>query len=141
MNALADRVRAIPARAALDECPTTVTIRVRTFAGGRAGTEGTKTDSTTTITPTPRVQHITEREIANSAGRYRAGDVRVGPLTPSYGAGGYTEAQLAPPVGQNGVQVIYILAGNVNGEYERIELHTEASHSWWLVLRRRRSTP
>lgn len=139
MLAVADRVRAIPAR--LDERPTTVTIRTRTWAGGLPGREGATTHVDVVLTPTPKVREISQREIVNSGGRYQAGDLRVGPITPAYTGGGYTEAQLAPVVTSDAVEVVYVLAGYISGEYARVDLSQDRSHSWFLTLTRTRRTP
>jgi hypothetical protein len=138
---VADKVRALPSRPSWDVWPTSLTIRVRTWEGGRIGTEGGTTDVDLVISPKPRVKDVSQREIAGSGGRYEAGDVRVGPITPQYAGGGYTPAQLAPPVGSNGVEVLYVLSGGISGEYGRVDLQTDHSLSYWLVLRRKRSTP
>ncbi len=139
MNRLAANVRRVPVR--LDERPTTVTIRTRTWAGGRRRADGGSTDVDVVLTPTPKVREVTTRDIAASAGRYVLGDVKVGPITPTFPGGGYTQAQLAPPTTDSGVEIIYVLEGNENGEYTRVTLTSDRSHSWFLVLRRRRTTP
>lgn len=138
MSALADRMRGLPQR--LDERPTTVKVRTRTWASGRTGdTSGPVTDVDLLLTPTPRVREVSSSEIASSAGRYAVGDFKVGPVTPVHTGGGYTEAQLAPTTDESGVEVFYVLTGNVSGEYARVDIKTDASHSWILTLRHRRS--
>lgn len=139
LNATAERVRGIPV--ALGERPTSVTIRTRTWGGGAKGADGARTDVDVTLTPAPRVREVNQRDIASSAGRYTIGDVKVGPITPTYPTGGYTQAQLAPVATARGTEVFYVLAGNLEGEYSRVDLTTDRSHSWFLVLRRRRTTP
>lgn len=141
MSKVADKVRAIASKASIDERPTAVTIRTRTWTGGRRGTPGGHSDVDVVLTPRPAVVEVTGRDIAASAGRYSISDVKVGPITPAYTGGGYTQAQLAPDAVASGVEIIYVLAGNVVGEYARIDLSTDLSHSWFLVLRRRRTTP
>ena len=136
-----DKVRAIASKSTIDERTTSVTVRKKTYAGGRVGAEGGAMTEDLILTPRPKVREVSQREIAGSGGRYQVGDVRVGPITPSYSGGGYTEAQLAPTVATNGIAVVYVLAGGVSGEYARIDLSTDRSHSWFLVLRRTRSTP
>lgn len=138
---LAGKLRGLPSSPGVDIYTTSVTIRTRTNSGGRVGAEGVKTDSDLVITPRPKVREVSQREIAGSGGRYVAGDVKVGPITPAHSGGGYTEAQLAPTAGTNGVQVIYVLAGGVAGEYLRVDLQTDRALSYFLVLRRKRSSP
>lgn len=138
LNRLAERVRGIPASAAFDERTTSVTIRTRTWAGGRKGHPGLTTDVDLTLSPRPKVREVSMREITASGGRYSAGDVRVGPITPQYAGGGYTKAQLAPTTEVSGVEVIYVLEGGVTGEFARIDLSSDRSHSYFLTLRQRR---
>lgn len=140
MRAVADKVRAVPSRAALDERPTSVTIRFVTYVAGRVGSEGPTRTTDVVITPTPRCRELNQREIAGSAGRYTVGDVRVGPITPTHTTGGYSRDQLAP-LGTSSVKVTYLLAGDIAGEYSRVDLETSKPHSWFLVLRRMRTTP
>lgn len=87
------------------------------------------------------MRDVNQREIAGSGGRYEAGDVKVGPFTPLHAGGGYTPEQLAPVVTVNGVEILYVLAGGLSGEYKRIDIETDRALSYWLVLRRKRSTP
>lgn len=135
LNAVAERVRGVPV--ALGERPTTVTIRTRTWAG-RIGSDYGYVDTDVVLSPAPKVREVALRELSGSGGRYEAGDVRVGPITPSHPAGGYAESVLAPAVTTSGVETIYVLAGNISGEFARIDLTTDRSHSWFLVLRKRR---
>lgn len=141
MKALADRVRQLPASPAWDERPTSVTVRSKTYLGGRIGAEGPTDIVDLLLSPTPRVREVNQHDITGSAGRYVAGDVRVGPITPAFTGGGYTQAQLAPQPNAKGVQILYVLSGNISGEYDRVNLESDRSHSWFLVLRRKRSTP
>jgi hypothetical protein len=139
MNALANRVRAIPE--SLDERTTLVTIRTRTWVGGRRAAEGGYADVDLVLAPRPKVREVDQRDIDGSAGQYVTGDVRVGPITPSFPGGGYTKEQLAPTIVTNGVETSYLLSGGIDGDYARIDLTTDRSHSWFLVLRRKRTTP
>lgn len=141
MNALADKVRAIPSRPGLDERPTSVTVRTIVYEGGRVGAEGTTHTTDLPLLPIPYVKDVDQKDITQSGGRYIAGDVKVGPITPFYGSGGYTEAQLAPVKTTNGTKIIYVLTGQLAGEYDRVALDNERTHSWYLILRRLRSTP
>lgn len=137
----AEAVRRIPSLPTVDVRPTTVTVRTRTWAGGRVGVDGGYTDVDFPILPTPLVREIAQREIAGSGGRYEVGDLRVGPMTPSYPEGGFTREQLAPEATTNGVEVLYVLEGGITGEYMRVDLQTDRSLSYFLLLRRKASTP
>ncbi|MGH7296396.1 MAG: hypothetical protein ACRELB_15770 [Polyangiaceae bacterium] len=93
-----------------------------------------------------KVQQATTREIASSAGRYETGDVKVGPITPSYAnadgsAGGVTEAQLKPDVSDGATEIVYELVGAHAGEYALLGLITASPFGWWVVLGRRQTTP
>lgn len=140
VNRIAERVRAIPSHPRFDERTTRVTIRTRTWAG-RVGSEGGFTDVDLEISPRPRVRELNQREIAGSGGRYLSGDLRIGPITPSYAGGGYTQEQLAPVSETNGVEIIYLLEGQQDGEHARVQLETDRNHAWFIVVRRERSTP
>lgn len=137
----ANILRGLASRPAIDIYTTSVTIRTRTWTGGRIRTEQGKFDEDVVITPTPKVREISQREIAGSGGRYEAGDVKVGPLTPANSAGGYTAAQLAPTASANGIEIIYVLSGGITGEYMRVDLATDKPFTYTLILRRKRSTP
>ncbi len=94
---------------------------------------------------TYEVRQLTTREVASSAGRYEAGDVKVGPLTPRYVAadgstGGVSEAQLKPE-GDAGAEIVYQLVGGHAGEYALVGVETTAPFGWWVTLRRRETTP
>lgn len=143
MDRVAESIRRLPDR--LGERPTTVTVRTRTWHGGRVGSKGDVETTDLLLSPSPRVKQLATREIAGSGGRYEAGDVRVGPITRSWtltsGSGGYTEEQVAPRQGAPGVEILYVLSGYVSGEYTRITVDTDGNHAFFLVLRRRRTTP
>lgn len=142
----ANRLRALASSPAIDIYTTSVTIRTRTWTGGRIGADGGKVDDDLLLTPRPRVREIAQREITGSGGRYQAGDVRVGPITPAHpnnpGAG-YTQEQLAPVLTtqQRGVEIIYVLEGGITGEYMRVDLETDRAFRYTLILRRKRSSP
>lgn len=138
---IANKLRALPSKPALDVYTTSVTVRTRTWAGGRVRADGGHEDVDVEILPRPKVREINQREIAGSGGRYEAGDVKVGPITPSHSGGGYTADDLAPVASARGVEVLYVLEGGISGEYMRIDIQTDRAFSYWLFLRRKRSTP
>lgn len=140
----ANILRGLASKPAIDIYTTIVTIRTRSWTGGRIGAAGGYVDEDLVLLPRPRVREINQREIAGSGGRYQAGDVRVGPITPAHPENpgvGYTETQLAPDVTTNGVEILYVLEGGVTGEYRRVDLETDRAFSYTLILRRKRSTP
>jgi hypothetical protein len=143
----ADSVRKRTAPGGYDYRTIKIDIVRRVWSGGEAGA-GTITSTTLLNLPQCiKVTHVSEREIAGSGGRYETGDLKVGPITPSYtvGAltGGYTPAQLDPAAAgvSTGTEIVYVLTGAVVGDYRLYALHTERAVSYYMVLRRLRSTP
>lgn len=146
-----DRLRALTGPSRFDIRLTSLTIVTRTWTSGTVGVAPDDpntlayTDSRLELPPVYRARQVTTREIASSGGRYEAGDVKVGPITPPYVAadgtpGGVSEAQLKPDGGDS-VEIIYALAGAHAGEYSLLALVSTAPFGWWLVLGRRQTTP
>jgi hypothetical protein len=93
-----------------------------------------------------RVRQVTTREVASSGGRYEMGDMRVGPVTPAFtrddgSTGGFTEAQLKPDPTDEATETIYQLTGAHGGDYALVAVESTRAFSWYLVLRRRVTTP
>lgn len=122
-----------------DVVTASVKIRKRVWSGGRAGS-GTTTDTDTNLDTFYKVRGVSAREVSESAGRYSLEDIKVGPITPSYAGGGWTAAALVP-TGAQGTEIIYVLSGQISGEYTLVQLHTEEPFSYYMILRRRRTTP
>lgn len=144
MLKVANIVRGIPSKPGLDVWPTTVTVRTRTWTGGRIGKEGGFVDDDLVITPTPFARELAAEEIRASAGRFVAGDVMVEHITPAHASNpgiGYTQAQLEPTAAGNNVQIIYVLEGELSGEYSLRSLDVDDLVSYSLHLRRMRTTP
>jgi hypothetical protein len=146
-----DRLRALTGPSRFDIRPSSLTIVTRTWASGTVGVEPSDpnvppfTDSRLELPAVYKARQVTTREIASSGGRYEAGDVKVGPITPAYTAadgtaGGVSEAQLKPD-GGDGAEIVYELVGAHAGEYSLLGLVTTAPFGWWLVLGRRQTTP
>lgn len=137
----------------LDLRPTSVTIIQQVWSNGQVG-DGTPTVvSTLTLSAGALVRQVSEREVADSGGRLEVGDVSVERLTPAYGpspiapkGGGYAEAQLDPPVTDEGVENVYRLAlqsgaSGVAGDYRLVSFKRDDPLEYKLVLRRRATTP
>jgi hypothetical protein len=126
--------------------PTAVTLRTRTWSGGRNGV-GSATDVDLPITPTPRVRSLSAREVVASAGRYSPGDIAIEEITPAYPAtafgpaGGYTVAQLTSFRSANGVEVFLVLSGQLNGEFAITSFDNTQVTSYRLIARQRITTP
>jgi hypothetical protein len=146
-----DRLRALTGPNRFDIRPTSVTVVTRTWTSGVVGVTpddvnvAAYTDRRLELPAVYKARQVTTREIASSGGRYEAGDVKVGPITPAYTSadgtsGGVSEAQLKPDGGDR-VEIIYELVGAHAGEYSLLGLVTTAPFGWWLVLGRRQSTP
>ncbi len=117
----------------LDQRTSALTIRQRTWDGGRAGA-GTPTDDDTALPQRYRIDTLSAKEVHGSGGRYRHGDVKV-VVTPSHTGGGYTLAQLRPTVA-TGVEVVYVITGALAGDYELVELKASRPYRYELILRR-----
>jgi hypothetical protein len=131
-----DEVRALRGPSpGLDIQTVALTIVRRTWSGGRRGA-GTATDVILTALPMRyKIRGLSEKQIASSGGRLEAGDVKVGPITPSYPGGGVTPDQLKPS-GTTGGEVIHILTGASAGEYTVVDIDTMKAFSYFLTLRR-----
>lgn len=102
--------------------PHTVTVRTITYAEGEVGL-GPGVESDLLIEPNPPV-----KEMANGQ------ELRIGPITPSYGAGGYTFAQLRPTDTTAGVEFYYIVTGPMGSRRCQL-LDIETSESFEMMLR------
>lgn len=135
----------------LDLCPYLIAIYTRTWWGGIRG-DGSYSDSILQLPPWSKIRKVHEREIAQSGGRYRTGDVMIWHLRPRYtdpvtnAVGGFTEQQLDPPILNDGVEVFYRLTAqhpNATGEagdYTLVELDRSSPLHFNVVIRRR-TTP
>lgn len=146
-----DRLRAKTGPSGFDIRPTSLAIITRRWASGTVGvapddpSSPAHRDTRLELPAVYKVRQVTTREIASSGGRYEAGDVKLGPITPAYtnadgSQGGVSEVQLKPD-GDEGLEIVYELAGAHAGEYALIALVSTAPFSWWLVLGRRLTTP
>ena len=131
-----------------DVRPYQLTIRTRIWSGGLRG-KGNYVDTNFVVPQIVKMRRLKQEEIANSGGKYEMGDILFEPFTPAYPAnaltgqpaGGFTEAQLAPRATANGTEIIYIVTGQHAGEYSLIELRSDKSFRFGLVLRRSRTSP
>jgi hypothetical protein len=112
---------------------TRVLVRTRTWNGGEIGT-GDFSDSDFQIGSEVRVSKITQKEILTSGGFFNFNDVKVTHITPPFNGGGYSLQQIAPStqfppkketdegitdsgVPDPAVEYIYVLSGEINGNY------------------------
>jgi hypothetical protein len=127
-------------------------IVTRTWAGGFKDadppTPGAPpfTDAEAPLLPIYEVRQLTTREVSGSGGRYEFGDVKVGPITPSFVArdgtpGGYSESELKPDAPSDAVEILYEIMGAHAGTYALVSLDSTKPFGYELVLRRRESTP
>lgn len=143
MLVVIDQVTNVLLPTVLDQCPSQLTIITRTWSGG-AIDQGTASDAKLVLPQKFVFRQVTTREIANSGGRYEAGDLMVEGLIPHDPANhgvGYTEAQLAPTVSAEGTEIVYSVTGQHAGEYTRGYLVSTDPYEYKLVLSRRRTTP
>jgi len=135
-----DELRALAGPTGFDVRTSQLTIRTRTWAGGRRGL-GPISDSDLTLEKRYKIRELSLREVSGSGGAFEMGDVKVGPITPTdVSGGGYTATQLAPD-GQQGTEIIYVITGDLAGEYARIDFDQTKPFSWYMTLRKRRTTP
>ena len=145
MKQLADNMRAIACPSTFDVIADQLTIRTRTWSGpsGLRG-EPPKVDVDLVLLQNYRIGPVSTREILSSGGRYEDGDITVGPITPAWNtgtaSGGYSVAQLNPD-GSEQIEIIYVITGTHAGEYQLVQAKTWKRFSYFLVLRRRITTP
>lgn len=133
-------IRNLKGPAGFDLCPI-ITIRTRTWTDGAKGL-GYAIDKDLVLAHKYPVVQMKAAEIASSAGRYELGDIKVKYIDPWDGVGsGYTEEQLNPTVTKNGTEIIYLLSGRNDGEYQLVNGNFLPSFHYELVLRRRLTTP
>lgn len=136
-----DELRALPGELGFRPY-TSVRIRARTWTGERPG-DGTSSDAFVALTTggqPAKVERLSGRQVAASAGRYLDGDLRVGPLTPTFVA----PSQLDPSSNAPNVERHLVLEGP--GEpaggsvWTIIERDVSRSISWYLIVRRTERT-
>jgi hypothetical protein len=136
-----DNIRAIAGPTGFDIRVNQLTIRRRTWSGGRISL-GSATDVDLVLPARYPIRYLNAQELNSPAGSYEIGDILVDHITPSDGAGaGYTQEQLTPTVTTNGVEIIYVITGTHAGEYTIVDCRTYRPFTSQLVLRRRASTP
>lgn len=135
-----DTLRALTGPSVLDIRTAQLTIRTRVWSGGYIG-EGTAADSDLVLPKQYKVENLTSKEVASSGGRFEDGAMRIGPITPDYVTGGYAPSDLKPTVTNDATEVIYILAGQVAGEYSLAQLRTDKPFSYFITVNRKRTTP
>lgn len=147
-----DRLRGLTGPSRFDIRPTSLSVITRLWSSGAVGvepddaTQPAYTDARLDLPAIYKVRQLSTREIASSGGRYEAGDVKVGPITPSYAnadgsVGGVSEAQLKPVAADSATEILYELVGAHAGEYALIGLVSTGPFGWWVVLGRRETTP
>ena len=132
----------------LDQTPSQLTIITRTWTGGAIEADppaGQPAYTQTQIAVEQKyvIRQLKVEEVDASGGTYRIGDIIVESLIPADPANpgvGYYPTQLDPPIKQ-GQEVIYLLAGPMNGEYALRQLQTWDTYSYNLVLCPRNTTP
>ena len=142
---LADRLRALTGPDHLDQRTHQLSIVHRTWSGGYKDA-GTATDDALTLPPHFLVRQLSTREVSGSGGRFEMGDVAVEGITPEYvdprdgQSRGYSPLVLDPVITQNGVDILYRIAGPHAGDYRLIALESWRPYAYRLVLRRRQDS-
>lgn len=138
--ATVDSIRSIAGPTGFDIRVNQLSIRTRTWDGGRIGL-GNSSDSDLVLPARYPIRYVSAQEIFSAAGEYEQGDVLVDHITPSDGTIGYTQAQLRPQPTSDAVEILYILTGTHAGLYRCIDVRTYRAFTSQLVLRRRGDPP
>lgn len=131
--------------------PFAVYLRVNTWSGD--GTDlrpglGTLTSTTTRLfvdgNQNPKVKNLSNEDAMLSAGQYSNQDIRVGPLTPPFLAGGVAYSSLDPDVAA-GTEFFFKIVGPgqpATGEwFKRIRDEADSALHIYVILRSLGSTP
>ncbi len=140
---VADSLRALRGPSGFDIQTVQLKIVKRAWAGGKRGLGALTETVLTELLQQYRIRSVTTHEVASSGGRFEMEDQKVGPITPSFdggSGGGYSPDDLKPQ-GLTGSEIVYVLTGTVAGDYQLIALNSEKAFSYYLVLRRMRTTP
>lgn len=152
-RALAEDLRTLAGPEEFDIRVNKLTIVKRVWVGGRRGSYGGYQDTTWADLPQNyRMVHVSLQEINSSGGRYLQGDIKVGPITPNFDttnvvdgtqddsigseSGGWSTADICPTTDQDGVDFIYRLTGEHQGDYRLVGSYTLKPFSYFLVIRR-----
>lgn len=139
-----DGIRTIGAQLGLR--PYTVKIRLRLWSGERPGIAGSSFADYDTVIGNqlggvvypPKVRQVSAQDVIASGGLYASRDMRVGPMTPSYGPGGVNRDIIDPKVYNAAAEVFWILTGpdipDRGVVYRRISEEATALH-FYVVLR------
>lgn len=143
-----DQIRGIPAQLGLYRF--TVTVRVRTWVGGRPGTRGaTSTDVDTSIKIgggkyDPKVAKLSSKDVVASSGKYTDADLKIGPLTPAYTGGGVTTDMINPSYVGN-TEVFFKISGpgfpTDGAWFKRIGDETAAAFHYYVIVRQVGAAP
>lgn len=136
-----DEIRGIPDD--LGVAPYTFALRTITWSGARVGL-GTKTITDKPIKVdggqhNPTAKLVSSKDAIASGGLYTSTDLKVGPLTPSYGAGGVSAADVDPPQGSVPTEVYFVVTGpgipSGGVLYKRVGGEMASSTQYFVVLR------
>lgn len=143
---VADILRGLTGPDIFDIRTAQLTIRTRTYIGGRRSSEGAFTDSDIVLPQIYKIRPLKTEEIASSGGKYEIGDLIVGPITPKGDNLGWDQSQLQPKPSVDGIDIIYVITDTTpnathSGEYSRVEFRSWRPFSVFLILRRRVTKP
>lgn len=139
-----DIIRSAQGQAAYGWVQSFLTIIQRRWYGGQIGAEGGTVDTPLVVNPYYEVSPVNTAQIMSSGGQYEMGDIRMGPITPTFNdqlsvppvIGGYSEAQLHQVSTTDDVQIIYSITGKHAGEYQFVALESWDPTGYYLVMRR-----
>lgn len=128
----------------LGQRTTALTIRTRTWSGGRIGL-GASSDSDLVLPARYSIKELSATQVnqivSGSGGAYGPGRYIRLWVTPAFTGGGYTQDQLDPD-GSDGVEIIHILSGSgINGNFKLVSITLGRPYRYELVLVQRNETP
>ncbi len=144
---LVDKIRRVPGL--MDLRQHTVTVRVITWTGARTGL-GTKTATDTVLyvggNQNVKVRELTGEDVVASGGLYSSGDLEIGPITPSYGAGGVAQSALDPAVSVSPTEIYYKIVGPIASAsagdwYKKIGGRSDRNFRYTVVVRKVAAVP
>jgi hypothetical protein len=136
----ADRVTAI-----LDLAPVQAAVVTRKWSRGQMK-RGTPGETEVRLPEWITVKAMSVREIAQSGGRFEVGDLKLGPLRPKFGYGGFTLEELDPSVSDGyddesteyfyRVRQTHREGAGYSGHYHLIEIRRDDPLEMWAIVRR-----
>lgn len=139
-----DAARAIAGSTQLDQRPTSVTVRLRTWFGGAVDADGGFNDDDLILPQRFTVKIMSAGDVmrvTGDAGSYQPGEWVSVAITPPFPGCGYTLEDLIPGDQPQGTEVLYVLSSNerpsgINGVFRRVGDWQHRAYRITLFLKR-----